>query len=164
LGRLQRWMLFNLTPNASRMRRALAPLRIAQKLGLSRVVGAFMRLMPKSLRQMYEIVPRLQSPRERLRLPELLPAEGTRRARVALLTGCAADAFFPQTTVATARVLQKNGCEVVIPRTQGCCGALHYHAGLIADAQQRAIANLAAFGFAGDAALGSVDAVINNAG
>jgi glycolate oxidase iron-sulfur subunit len=164
LGRLQRWMLFNLTPYASRMRRALAPLRIAQKLGLSRLIGAFMRLMPKSLRQMYEIVPRLESPRERLRLPQVLPAEGTRRARVALLTGCAADAFFPQTTVATARVLQKNGCEVVIPRAQVCCGALHYHSGLVADAQQRAIANLAAFGFAGDATLGPVDAVINNAG
>src|SRR5437773_2239815 len=76
LGRLPRWMLFHLTPYASRMRRALAPLRIAQKLGLSRVLSAFMRLMPKSLRQMYEIVPRLQSPRERLRLPEVLPAEG----------------------------------------------------------------------------------------
>jgi len=45
---------------------------------------------------------------------------GPRRARVALFTGCAGDAFFPETNMATARVLQKNGCEVWVPRTQGC--------------------------------------------
>src|SRR5262245_63210003 len=72
------------------------------------------------------MLPRLQA--HYGRLPEVLPAEGRRRARVALFTGCAADAFFPETNVATARVLQRNGCEVWIPRTQVCCGALHYHA------------------------------------
>ncbi len=79
---------------------------------------------------------------------------------MALFVGCAADAFFPQTTLATARVLQRNGCEVWMPRTQGCCGALHYHAGLVEPAQQFAAANCAAFG----EQLAGVDAIINNAG
>jgi len=93
-------------------------------------------------------------------LPDMLPAEGARRARVALFLGCAADAFLPQTNLATARVLQKNGCEVVIPRRQVCCGALHYHSGLVAEAQQFAAGNCAVFG----KELAGVDAIINNAG
>src|SRR5207247_8328037 len=85
------------------------------------------------------------------------PAKGKRRARVALFTGCVADAIFPQTTLATVRVLQHNGCEVWIPRTQGCCGALHYHAGEEMPARAFAAANCTAFGAA------SVDAIIVNA-
>ncbi len=89
---------------------------------------------------------------------------------MALLTGCAADAFFPQTTVATARVLQKNGCEVWIPRGQACCGALHHHAGLEAKAERLAADNCRAFGGRGGVTpplqdgLDKVDAIINNAG
>jgi glycolate oxidase iron-sulfur subunit len=158
LNRLQRWMLFHLTPYARRMRWALAPLRILQRVGLGGVVEHMGRLLPPSLRRMQDIVPRLEP--HYGRLPELLPAEGRRRARVALFVGCAADAFFPQTTLATARVLQRNGCEVWVPRTQDCCGALHYHAGLVEPAQQFAAANCAAFG----EQLASVDAIINNAG
>src|SRR5207249_1657389 len=94
------------------------------------------------------------------RLPELLPAEGKRRARVAFLIGCAADAFYPQTTMATARVLQKNGCEVIVPRGQGCCGALHYHAGLADPARALAAANCTAL----EKELDGLDAIINNAG
>jgi glycolate oxidase iron-sulfur subunit len=158
LGRFQRWMLFHLTPYARRMRWALAPLRLAQKLRLDGLVRATSRLMPASLRRMQEIVPRLAP--HYGKLPEVLPAEGKRRARVALFIGCAADAFYPQTTLATARVLQKNGCEVWVPRGQGCCGALHYHAGLVAPAQQFAATNADVFG----KELASVDAIINNAG
>jgi glycolate oxidase iron-sulfur subunit len=88
-----------------------------------------------------------------------LPAEGKRRARVALFTGCVADALFPETNLATARVLQRNGCDVWVPRAQGCCGALHYHSGLEAPAHQFAVDNCRAF----EAELGTVDAVIVNA-
>ncbi len=159
LSWLQRLMLFRLTPYAGRMRWALAPLRLAQWLGLGGIVRTLGRFLPPSLRRMQEIVP------ERLAahygsLPEHLPAEGPRRARVALLVGCAADAFYPQTTVATARVLQKNGCDVWIPRGQGCCGALHEHSGLVAAAQGFAAANCAAFA----PQLDQLDAIINNAG
>jgi glycolate oxidase iron-sulfur subunit len=158
LGAVQRWMLFHLTPHRRRMRWALAPLRLMQRVGLRGVVDRLGRFLPRSLRLMQEIVPPLAP--HYGRLPELLPAEGNRRARVALFVGCAADAFFPQTTVATARVLQRNGCDVWIPRKQVCCGALHYHAGLVAAAQQLANANCDVF--ARD--LEQVDAIINNAG
>jgi glycolate oxidase iron-sulfur subunit len=159
LGRLQRWMLFHLTPHAGRMRWALAPLRLLEKLRLRELVDRLGRLLPASLRRMQEMVPMHLSPHYG-KLPEVLPAEGPRRARVALLIGCAADAFFPATTVATARVLQKNGCEVWVPRRQGCCGALHYHSGLVAPAQELAAANCAAFA----RELPSLDAIITNAG
>jgi glycolate oxidase iron-sulfur subunit len=158
LNWLQRWMLFHLTPYASRMRLALAPLRLLQRVGLGGVVQRAGRFLPQSLRLMQEIVPTLEP--HYGSLPELLPAEGKRRARVALFLGCAADAFFPQTNLATARVLQKNGCDVWIPRSQGCCGALHHHAGLLGPARKFAAANCNAFG----KRLAEMDAIINNAG
>ena len=78
-------------------------------------------------------------------LPEVLPPIGPKRARVALFLGCVADALYPETTAATARVLQQNGCEVVIPRGQSCCGAIHYHSGVEGPALELARRNLAAF-------------------
>ncbi len=156
LDRFQRWMLFNITPHAGRMRLALAPLRLLQRLGLGSLVDALRPLMPKALRRMQEMVPPLAP--HHGGLPGLMPAVGPRRARVALLTGCAADAFFPQTTVATARVLQANGCDVIVPRRQVCCGALHYHAGLVEPAQKFAAVNCDVFEAEG------VDAIITNAG
>ena len=124
--------------------------------GLLRRAGLY-RLLPRPLRQLHDMVPWAMQP-GRGRLPEVLPAEGHRRARVALFTGCAGDAFLPQTTVATARVLQRNGCEVWVPRRQVCCGALHYHAAREAPAQQFAAANCDVFGN-----LEQVDAIITNA-
>jgi glycolate oxidase iron-sulfur subunit len=62
-------------------------------------------------------------------LPELVPAKGARRARVALLSGCVQRVFFPAVNEATLRVLSAEGCEVLVPRGQGCCGALSIHAG-----------------------------------
>ncbi len=158
LTRLQRWMLFHLTPYRGRMRLALAPLRLLQRLGLGGAAHRAGAFLPRSLRAMNEIVPEL-APHYGT-LPEVLPAEGKRRARVALFLGCAADAFFPRTNLATARVLQRNGCEVWVPRGQGCCGALHRHAGLEGAARTFAAVNCAAFG----KRLAEVDAVINNAG
>ena len=157
LGLLQRFMLYRMTPYARRMRWALAPARWMQWTGLDWLLqkSGLMRLMPRSLRQMHSMLPRLK--RHYGRLPEVLPAEGPRRARVALFIGCAADAVFPETTLATARVLQRNGCEVWIPRHQGCCGALHYHAAKEAPAQAFAAANCATF------ATESFDALIVNA-
>src|SRR5262245_60130816 len=158
LSWIQRKMLFGMTPHAGRMRLALAPLRLAQTLGLRGLVDRMGSLLPRSLRGMQEMVPQLASAPGKL--PEVLPAEGTRRARVALLRGCAADAFFPQATWATAKVLQQNGCEVWLPPGQGCCGALHYHAGLVEPAQQFARDNVAAV----EKELPRLDAIINNAG
>src|SRR4030095_14600861 len=82
-------------------------------------------------------------------LPEVLPAEGPRRARVALFLGCVADAIYPETQIAPARLLQKNGCGGWVPPHQQCCGALHYHSAMEEPARVLAAQNLTAFGFTG---------------
>ena len=83
--------------------------------------------------------PRWSASRPRLGRPEPLPehiaATGTRRATVGLLTGCVQGAFFPGVNAATARVLRAEGCDVVVPRSQGCCGALSVHNGREEEAQ-----------------------------
>lgn len=159
LSWLQRLLLFRIAPYRGRLRRALTPARWMQRLGLDRLLEkvGLTRLMPRGLRLMQELLPRLQP--HYGSLPEVLPAEGKRRARVALFVGCASDAFFPQTTLNTARVLQRNGCDVWVPRSQGCCGAAMYHMGHAQPAQEFAATNCSAFG----SDLDDVDAIIVNA-
>jgi glycolate oxidase iron-sulfur subunit len=89
-------------------------------------------------------------------LPEFLPATDRRRATVALFTGCIGDAMFRHVNWATARVLQQNGCDVHVPPTQACCGAIHFHAGSSEPAQAFADQNLAAFPHE------RFDAIVNN--
>jgi Fe-S oxidoreductase len=89
-------------------------------------------------------------------LPELHPAEGERRARVALLAGCAQQVLAPEINWATLRVLASNGVEVAIPRGQGCCGALAMHTGQAERAKAHARRNFDAFP-------SDVDAVVTNA-
>ncbi len=85
------------------------------------------------------------------------PSEGERRHRVAFLAGCIANVSFARLNEATLRVLQRNGCEVVVPEGQGCCGALHLHAGMRGEARKLACRNI-------DAILdGGFDAIITNA-
>jgi glycolate oxidase iron-sulfur subunit len=85
------------------------------------------------------------------------PAEGERRYRVALLGGCIANVFFARLNEATVRVLQRNGCEVVVPEGQTCCGALHVHSGLRDEARRLARRNIEAL------LDGGFDAIITNA-
>jgi glycolate oxidase iron-sulfur subunit len=92
------------------------------------------------------------------KLPSFLPAVGRRRARVAFFVGCVADAMFRHTHWATLRVLQQNGCDVIVPQGQCCCGAIHYHSGSSAGARKMADANVAAFD------LQDIDAVVVNHG
>src|SRR6202158_240914 len=77
-------------------------------------------------------------------LPARFEARGTRRGRVALFTGCVMRAAFADTNAATARVLSRNGIEVVVPEVQTCCGALHAHAGAREDSRALARRNIAA--------------------
>lgn len=161
LNWLQRWMMLKIFPSRVRTRLALAPVRFMQWTGIDWVLrNTLLRLMPRSMREMHGMLPPLMG--HYGQLPEVLPAEGKKRARVALFLGCVADAIYPETQVATARVLQKNGCEVWIPRNQGCCGALHYHSAMEAPARELAAANCTAFGMTG-AEADSVDAIIINA-
>ena len=151
-----RWILFGLLVNPDRMRKALLPARVAQRLGLDRLieVTGLIRLLPQPLRQMMRMLPPPVA--DEGDLPEFLPAKGERRASVALFTGCVADAMFRHAHWATARVLQHNGCDVHVPRGQVCCGAIHFHAGAAEPARELANQNLTAF------ADDNIDAVINN--
>ena len=142
---LQRMILHHLFPYPGRVKAALAPARFFQKLGLLDWAerSGMTRALPPTLRRMMAMLPRLEGSQSRL--PELLPPIGPKRARVALFLGCVADAMYPATNAATARVLQQNGCEVVIPRTQACCGAIHYHSGVEEPALELARRNMRAF-------------------
>ena len=162
LSAVQRWMLYTIFPSRLRNRLALAPARLMQWTGLDYLMrqSGVLNLLPKSLREMHGMLPPLKS--HYGTFPEILPAEGKKRARVALFLGCVADAIYPETQMATARVLQKNGCEVWIPRSQVCCGALHYHSAMEHQARELAAANCSAFGMTGAEADG-VDAIIINA-
>jgi glycolate oxidase iron-sulfur subunit len=154
---LQRLILHHLFPYSGRVRLALAPARLLQQIGFldwAERMGLF-RLLPPTLKRMQAMLPKLSG--SHARLPEVLPPVGPKRARVALFLGCVADAMFPDTNAATARVLQENGCEVVIPRGQSCCGAIDYHSGVEEPALALARRNLETFKAAG------VDAIIVNA-
>ncbi|GIX04567.1 MAG: glycolate oxidase iron-sulfur subunit [Planctomycetaceae bacterium] len=130
----ERWILNHLFPYPRRLARALLPMRILQRLGwdrwLPRVPG--WKLLPEPLRRMHGLLPRLTPPLPAL--PEYLPAQGKRRATVVLFKGCVADVLYRHVHWATARVLQANGCDVLVPREQGCCGAIQYHHGAGASA------------------------------
>src|SRR5262245_54311661 len=145
LSALQRFMLFHIFPYRWRNRVALTPARLMQWTGLDWLTEkiGLTKLLPRSLRNMKNMLPHLKL--HYGQLPEVLEPEGPRRAQVALFLGCVADSLYPETNLNTARVLQKNGCEVWIPRSQGCCGALHYHAAEEPAARGFAAANCDAF-------------------
>lgn len=112
------------------LRLLLAPLRLYQRLGVQRLVRASGILKPLGRwGAMEALMPEIPAPALGRDFPQVTPAVGRRRARVALLLGCAQHAFFPDVNLATARVLAQNGFEVVAPKEQGCCGSLFVHEG-----------------------------------
>ncbi|GAB3748561.1 heterodisulfide reductase-related iron-sulfur binding cluster [Yimella radicis] len=132
--RALRAAVFSLFPYPKRLKALRGPLRLTQKVGLDRAInksGLLERISP-SLAMLQSLTPELTKPE---RLPERIPAKGTKRATVAMLTGCVQDAFFSGVNAATARVLAAEGCDVVVPQGQGCCGALSSHSGREPEAQ-----------------------------
>jgi glycolate oxidase iron-sulfur subunit len=132
-----RGLIFSLFPHPRRLRLLRGPLRALQATGLDRAMrktGLLERLAPQ-LAAMESLAPRLGKPEP---LPPYIRASGERRAVVGLLTGCVQGAFFPGVNSATARVLQAEGCDVVVPASQGCCGALSVHNGREEEAQKYA--------------------------
>lgn len=121
--------------------------RLYQKTGLQRLVRAsgLLDRLPGNLGKLEAILPPLQGGVLKTPLPALVPARGTKRGRVALITGCVQDQFFSQTNAATARVLAINGYDVVVPPDQVCCGALHTHGGEREMARELARRNIAQF-------------------
>jgi glycolate oxidase iron-sulfur subunit len=163
--RAVRAAIFATFPYPRRLRVLAAPLRGLQWARLDRLAGrsrAAQRLAPElssALRLAPGNPPGGRSPARRAALPSRVPARGQRRAVVGMLTGCVQQVFFPQVNTATARVLAAEGCDVIVPAGQGCCGALSLHSGRAAEAAGFARRTIAAFEQAG------VDAiVVNSAG
>ena len=129
-----------------------ARFRLAVRTG--KLTRGLHRFLPGTMRAMLDLVPADLPVAPRL--PEVVPAQGTRRARVALLAGCVQQVLAPDINWATVLVLVRNGVEVVIPRGQGCCGSLSMHIGEQEQARELARVNLAAMPT-------DVDAIITNA-
>jgi glycolate oxidase iron-sulfur subunit len=163
--RALRAAIFSVFPYPRRLRAAIVPLRAAQWARLDSLLerGAAERLSPE-LAAALRLAPgrppgggRLaRRPGARGALPERVPAQSPRRAVVGMLTGCVQRVFFPRVNAATANVLAAEGCEVVIPPGQGCCGALSLHGGRRAEAARFARRAIETFERAG------VDAVVVN--
>jgi glycolate oxidase iron-sulfur subunit len=148
--RLLRAAIFAVFPYPRRLRALRWPLRAYQASRIN-MAPLLTRISP-TLAAMERLAP----PRAKaVRLPERVPAHGERRAVVGMLTGCVQREFFPGVNAATARVLAMEGCDVVIPKGQGCCGALSLHSGRSEEA--RSFAKKTIESFAG------VDTVVVNA-
>lgn len=147
--RALRFVLAKLVPYPGRFRLALHAARIARPLA---------RHLPDArLRAMLEMAPaRLPRPSPNDR-PQVFAAQGERRFRVALQIGCAQRALDTDINDATIRLLRRIGCEVVVPRGLGCCGALSHHMGRAGEAHAQAAANIRAYG-----AAGPLDAIVLN--
>jgi glycolate oxidase iron-sulfur subunit len=150
---LERLALRQLVARPRRLGLAFDLLGLVQRLGLDRLAA---RLLPGALADAAGLLPPVPSREFRAPLPELTPAEGARRGRVAFLSGCVMPQLFGDVNRATVRLLARNGFDVVVPREQGCCGALHAHAGDLAAARDLARRNLRAFGGR------EVDALVSN--
>ncbi len=151
--RLETFALRRVLPHPRRLGLAVGAVALAQRLGAGRLA----RLLPQRLADTWQLLPAIPPRAARRRLPRRIPAEGERRGRVALFEGCLMPELFGPVNAATARVLARNGFEVVVPEGQGCCGALHRHAGDPGFAAGLEAKNVAAFE--------GVDAiVVNSAG
>src|SRR5271156_6771871 len=146
-----------LLPYPRRIALAARLLRFYQRSGLAVIARGIGILRLLGLQNQESLLPRIDSDFFFTNLGKTFPAKGVRRARVAFFAGCVAQVTFSDLNRATIRVLQANGCEVVVPETQACCGALAAHAGVRDVARELAQRNFAAFD--GDA----FDAIINNA-
>ena len=129
-----RGLIFALFPHPARLRVMSWPLGLYQKLGVQRLVHAsgILKLLPPRLQAMERLLPPISFTSHAM--PARIPAKGPTRRRVGLLLGCVQRVFFGNVNQATARVLAAEGCEVIIPEAQQCCGALAEHAGKEQDA------------------------------
>jgi len=154
--KLHRLFMFGTFTRPERLRRMRIPLLAYQKSGLQAVVRGLglLKLLPKQIRTMEALLPKL-APMETI--AEVSPAVGARRRRVGLLLGCVQREFFSQVNAATVRVLAAEGCEVVAPSAQPCCGALLVHAGEEAAAVDLAKKTIEAFEDA------NVETIVTNA-
>ncbi len=146
-----------LLPYPKRIAALARLLRFYQRSGLQSLARASGILKVFGLAEREQFLPRVDKHFFFDRLGKVFPAVGTLRARVAFFAGCVANVTFSELNAATVRVLTANGCEVVVPKAQNCCGALAAHAGIREEARALARQNLHTF------ALAEVDAIVTNA-
>lgn len=129
--KLVRQLIFFLFPNPDLLRILLFPLLAYQKLGISKLLQAtgLIKAISPRLAAMESILPEITLKSFQNNLPDIIPAKGEKRYRVGVILGCVQRLFFSGVNEATVRVLTANGCEVVIPKSQGCCAALPEHQG-----------------------------------
>jgi glycolate oxidase iron-sulfur subunit len=150
--RLLRRVLGAVLTRPERFRAALKAATLAQP---------FAALLPERLRAMLDLAPKRLPAASPVDRPQVFPAIGERRMRVALLPGCAQQVLMPQINEATIRLLTRHGCEVVVAEGSGCCGALVHHLGREAPALAFAKANIDAW--EREIATGGLDAIVVNA-
>ena len=157
-ARLTREFVFNrLLPFPGRIAAAARLLRLYQRSGLQAFARGTGVLKLMGLAERERLLPRIDDEFFFGKLGKTFPAAGERRARVAFFAGCIANVTFSGLNEATIRVLTANGCEVVVPSEQLCCGALAVHAGVHETARELARKNIKAFG------IGEFDAILTNA-
>ncbi len=151
-----RWLFMDLR----RLRTVGRALRLYQRVGLQALLrrSGVLRFLPTRLRELEAMTPVIQRAFSADLIPPVMPARGQKRYRVALLTGCAQDLIFSDINRDTAEVLAHNGCEVITPRNQLCCGSLQAHNGEWQLAQQLARRQIDQF------PPEQFDAIISNAG
>ena len=152
IERALRWALGTVLTRPGRFRAALRAARLARP---------FAGLLPARLRAMLALSPHRVPPPSPVDQPQIFPANGERRMRVALLPGCAQQVLAPEINAATIRLLNRHGCEVVVAEGGGCCGALTHHLGQEAPALAFARANIDAW--EREIADGGLDAIVVNA-
>jgi len=151
-----RWLFMDLR----RMHRLGGVLRLYQRLGLQALLrrSGLLRLLPRRLRELEAMTPTICRQTSSDLIAPVTPASGGKKYRVAMLVGCAQDLIFSDVNRDTVEVLARNGCEVITPPHQQCCGSLHAHNGEIELARALAKKQIDQF------PLDQFDAIISNAG
>ncbi|MEG3436276.1 (Fe-S)-binding protein [Pannus brasiliensis CCIBt3594] len=157
--RILRALIFNFFPYPVRLKLFLPLLWLYQTLGLQTIIrksGILKALFPR-LAAMESILPKITLSSLFKNYPDVIPSRTEKRYRVGVILGCVQRLFFSPVNEATVRVLTANGCEVVIPKSQGCCAALPAHQGQ--EEQAKTLARQMIDSFAGT----DVDYIIINA-
>jgi glycolate oxidase iron-sulfur subunit len=157
--RIHRRLIFALFPHPSRLRVLLLPVWLYQVSGIQWLIKrvGLLRILPAAVRSLENLLPRFSFRSLFSKPAELIPAQGTPRLRAGVLLGCVQRVLFSQVNDATVRVLAAEGCEVIVPPGQGCCGALMIHAGQEQPALELARRLIDAFEHA------NVDVIVSNA-
>ncbi len=152
MDRLIRFVLANILPYPKRFRLAILGAWIGRP---------FRSLLPKKLRVLLDLAPKSIPPVSRNDDAQVFTAIGPRKKRIALMTGCAQKALNTDINDATIRILRRHGCEVVVAKRAGCCGALTHHMGKTADSHKTAAKNIHAW--SAEIETGGLDAIVINA-